>query len=114
MGSGSMVCSVQGTIIKVWVFGAHSTKVWSIGAPTGTEVFADSGMVTSAGWNVGLWELRQDRSRRRKSDLVQHLSKMAVATGATVEKGQVIGYVGSTESPQAPTLHFEVHVDGGP
>lgn len=41
-----------------------------------------------------------------------HLDRLAVATGETVKKGQVIGYVGNTGVSTAPHLHYEVHKDG--
>jgi murein DD-endopeptidase MepM/ murein hydrolase activator NlpD/phosphosulfolactate phosphohydrolase-like enzyme len=114
MGSGSMVWPVQGTITSKFGYRWGSFhKGVDIGAPTGTEVLAaDSGMVTSAGWNGGYGNCVKIDHGGGKVTLYAHLSKMAVATGATVEKGQVIGYVGSTGVSTGPHLHFEVHVDG--
>jgi murein DD-endopeptidase MepM/ murein hydrolase activator NlpD len=39
---------------------------------------------------------------------------LAVATGATVTKGQIIGYVGLTGYTTGPHLHFEVRIDNRP
>ena len=41
-----------------------------------------------------------------------HMSRIAVAEGQQVHKGDVIGYVGSTGRSTGPHLHYEVRVDG--
>ena len=40
--------------------------------------------------------------------LYGHMSRMAVKKGQTVERGQVIGYVGSTGDSTGPHVHYEV------
>jgi murein DD-endopeptidase MepM/ murein hydrolase activator NlpD len=41
-----------------------------------------------------------------------HLKEYAVQDGQVVERGQVIGYVGSTGQSSGPHLHYEVWQDG--
>lgn len=41
-----------------------------------------------------------------------HMSRMAVAPGMTVRRGQVIGYVGSTGLSTGPHLHYEMYRGG--
>ena len=41
-----------------------------------------------------------------------HLSKFAVANGQTINRGDVIGFVGSTGRSTSPHLHYEIWVNG--
>lgn len=84
-----------------------------LAAPTGTPVFATADGAVS----------RADRSRSyglviyldHGADLqtrYAHLSRMVVADGQEVRKGDLIGYVGSTGRSTGPHLHYEVRVEG--
>lgn len=44
--------------------------------------------------------------------LYAHMSKYIVKRGQKVQRGDIIGYVGSTGTSVAPHLHYEVHKDG--
>ncbi|MGH8959109.1 MAG: M23 family metallopeptidase, partial [Acidimicrobiia bacterium] len=46
--------------------------------------------------------------------LYAHQSKMAVSVGETIDRGQVVGYVGCSGSCTGPHLHFEVRKNGVP
>lgn len=85
-----------------------------IGAPEGTQIVAtDSGRVISAGFNnggFGNWTLIDHGSGLISG--YAHQSRLAVAGGQSVNRGQVIGYVGNTGYSTGPHLHFQM--GGGP
>ncbi len=43
-----------------------------------------------------------------------HLSRLNVASGQSVRKGDLIGFVGSTGRSTGPHLHYEMRVNGRP
>ena len=84
-----------------------------IGVPYGTPIYAaDSGQVISAeyhwswGNNVLIWHNGTYSTR------YAHCSSLAVSAGEYVEKGQIVGYVGSTGQSTGNHLHFEVYQNG--
>lgn len=84
-----------------------------IAAPTGTPVYATAdGIVGRADWfsSYGLY-ISIDHGADLETRYA-HLSRLAVAAGDRVEKGDLIGYVGSTGRSTGPHLHYEVRVDG--
>jgi murein DD-endopeptidase MepM/ murein hydrolase activator NlpD len=84
-------------------------------APSGTPVLAVSeGKVTSVGWQSGYGKVVEIKHSDKYSSLYAHLSKYAsqLAEGQSVEKGQVIAYIGRTGVATGPHLHFELHIDG--
>ncbi len=46
------------------------------------------------------------------SSLYAHLSTLGVDTGATVDRGDVVGLVGSTGTATGNHLHLEIRVNG--
>ncbi|MFA7587566.1 MAG: M23 family metallopeptidase, partial [Novosphingobium sp.] len=80
---------------------------------TGTPVYAPAdGTVSKAEWfsGYGLYialEHGGDLQTR-----YGHLSRLNVADGQQVRKGDLIGYVGSTGRSTGPHLHYEVRVAG--
>lgn len=88
-------------------------KGLDIGVPYGTPIYAsESGQVLSAeyhwswGNNVLIWHNGTYSTR------YAHCSSLAVSAGDYVQKGQIIGYVGSTGQSSGPHLHFEVYQNG--
>lgn len=84
-----------------------------IGASMGTSIVAaDSGTVIFAGWMNGYGNTTVIDHGGGISTLYAHQSKFTVGKGATVNKGQEIGKVGSTGWSTGPHLHFEVRING--
>ena len=84
-----------------------------LAAPTGTPVYATAdGVVGRADWysSYGLYiSINHGAAMETR---YAHLSRLAVAAGDNVKKGDLIGYVGSTGRSTGPHLHYEVRVDG--
>ena len=84
-----------------------------LAAPTGTPVYATAdGIVSRADWfsSYGLFiSIEHGASMQTRFG---HLSRLAVAAGDSVKKGDLIGYVGSTGRSTGPHLHYEVRVEG--
>jgi murein DD-endopeptidase MepM/ murein hydrolase activator NlpD len=84
-----------------------------LAAPYGTPVVAAvDGRVVTAGWHGGYGREVKLSSTGGIETIYGHMSRLAVAAGASVRRGQVIGYVGSTGLSTGPHLHYEVHVGG--
>jgi hypothetical protein len=84
-------------------------------AAPGTPVRASAdGRAQFAGWNGGYG--RQVRLGHGKglATSYSHMSRIAVAAGAFVRRGEVIGYVGSSGLSNGPHLHYEVYRNGRP
>jgi len=86
-----------------------------INARYGTPVHATaSGIVIHAGWDNGGGYGIQVEINHLNGFVTKyaHLSRVAVHVGDTVQRGDVIGYVGSTGYSVAPHLHYEVIQNG--
>lgn len=84
-------------------------------APTGTPTYAAAaGKVVIAGFSssAGNWVVI-DHGNGLVTKYMHH-SALAVSANQYVEKGQQIGYVGSTGQSTGPHLHFQVEVNGVP
>jgi len=81
-----------------------------LAAPRGTPVRAVAdGWVKEAEWMGGLGRAVQIEHMGDRVTTYGHLNEIApgIKDGATVERGQVIGYVGSTGLATGPHLHYE-------
>jgi len=84
-------------------------------APRGTPVRAvSSGKVTFAGRQSGYGNIIRIDHPGPYDTAYAHLDHIAESAreGATVEKGQIIGFVGATGLATGPHLHFEMYKDG--
>ncbi len=82
-------------------------------ASRGTPIVAVSdGRVISAGRAGGCGNAVKLQHGGNLQTRYCHMSRMAVSAGASVRRGQVIGYVGSTGLSTGPHLHYEMYRGG--
>ncbi|MCX7285709.1 MAG: M23 family metallopeptidase [Novosphingobium sp.] len=83
------------------------------GASWGAPIYATTdGRVNFAGWHGGHGNyVRLDHGGGIATGY-GHMSRIAVAPGMSVRRGQVIGYVGSTGLSTGPHLHYEMYRNG--
>jgi len=84
-----------------------------IDAGYGSPVVASAGgTVISAGWEGGYGKTVEISHGGGIVTRYAHLSTINVSGGQPVERGELIGLVGSTGYSTGPHLHFEVIIDG--
>ena len=82
-------------------------------APSGTAIHAaDSGVVILAKWSGGYGNCTIIDHGNGMSTLYAHQSRLGASVGQKVEKGEVMGYVGTTGNSTGNHLHFEVRKNG--
>lgn len=94
---------------------AQTHKGLDIAARMGTPIHAPArGLVTAAGID-GAYGISVDLSHGGGlTTKYGHMSKLVVKPGETVERGDLIGYVGRTGRATGPHLHYEVRLNGVP
>lgn len=93
--------------------GRRAHKGVDIAAPVGTPIRATAdGVVGMADWNGGYGLYVELDHGGNMETRYGHMSRIAVASGQQVRKGDIIGYVGSTGRSTGPHLHYEVRVAG--
>jgi murein DD-endopeptidase MepM/ murein hydrolase activator NlpD len=115
-GSGAFIWPVDGTFTSP--FGMRWGRLHAgidIAAAEGTPIrAADSGRVVLAAYTGGYGNYTCVSHSASLSTCYGHQSRYATSAGASVSKGQVIGYVGNTGNSFGAHLHFEVRVNGTP
>ena len=97
-------------------FGGYSTefhKGQDISAPYGSPVIATAdGVVVIAGRLRGYGQVVYVDHGNGISTRYGHLSRIDVAPGQIIKRGDNLGLVGSTGRSTGPHLHYEVRLDG--
>lgn len=84
-------------------------------ASIGTPVYATGkGVVKSAHYGSGYGKMVKIDHGFGYMSIYGHLSKYIVSKGDTVERGQLIGYTGSTGVSTGPHLHYEIRKNNRP
>jgi len=84
-----------------------------LAAPPGTPVYAAApGTVVSAGWNGVFGQAVEIDHGYGYRTLYGHLSRIEVRVGDQLEKGDLVGRVGSTGRSSGPHLHYTVFRNG--
>ena len=122
VSSGRIGWPLRGRIVSR--FGYRRHPLWGgfslhtgidIAAPYGKPIAsADSGEVIYSGWWDGYGKAVVIDHGRGYTTVYGHMSRIYMQTGQKVDKGQVIGLVGSTGFSTGPHLHFEIRYNGKP
>lgn len=93
--------------------GRRAHKGVDLAAPAGTPIRASAdGVVERADWFAGYGLYVALEHGGQIETRYGHMSRLNVAAGQSVRKGDVIGYVGSTGRSTGPHLHYEVRIAG--
>lgn len=93
--------------------GRRAHKGVDLAAPIGTPVYATAdGTISRADWfsSYGLYVAIEHGGNLQTR--YGHMSRLNVAAGQQVHKGDIIGFVGSTGRSTGPHLHYEVRIAG--
>ncbi|MEL6554364.1 MAG: peptidoglycan DD-metalloendopeptidase family protein [Cyanobacteria bacterium J06621_11] len=120
--SGKMITPTSGPITSHFGSRYHPVLGYSrfhagtdFGAATGTPILAaETGVVIFSGWYGGYGNTVILDHGDGMTTLYAHASRLNVAEGQAVRKGEVIAAVGTTGLSTGPHLHFEVRRSGEP
>ncbi|MCW1383240.1 M23 family metallopeptidase [Novosphingobium sp. KCTC 2891] len=113
INSGRALSSGFGMRVHPVLGGLRAHKGIDLPATTGTPIYATAdGVVGKADWFGGYGLYVQLEHGASLETRYGHMSRIAVAEGQHVRKGDVIGYVGSTGRSTGAHLHYEVRVAG--
>ena len=94
---------------------ARFHKGVDLAAASGTPIVAAAdGRIVAAGWHGGYGRQVAIAHGGGIQTSYSHMSRIGVASGEAVRRGQVIGYVGSSGLSTGPHLHYEVYKNGRP
>ncbi len=79
-----------------------------LGAPILAAAAGEVIIAKGAGWNGGYGNYIVIAHPNGTQTLYGHLSALAVTSGKSVTRGEIIGYLGNTGRSTGPHLHFEV------
>ena len=86
-----------------------------IGCPARDTVVAPAnGIVVKAEWTGGYGNMVELDHGNGLTTRYGHLSRIGIAVGSAVQRGQLIGLVGSTGRSTGAHLHFEVRLNDKP
>lgn len=122
VGSGTMAMPLHAQVTSPFgwrrhpIFGVRKfhTGVDLAGANHSAIRAADSGNVLYTGWYGGYGKVVIVSHGKGMATLYAHMCQTAVQAGQNVQKGDIVGYEGTTGFSTGPHLHFEVRVNGKP
>ena len=110
---GVKLTSSYGMRVHPVLGGRRAHKGIDLAGPVGTPVYATAdGVVSKAEWfsSYGLYvSLEHGGALQTRYG---HMSRLNVAGGQHVRKGDIIGFIGTTGRSTGPHLHYEVRVNG--
>ncbi len=120
-GSGSAQPGFYGDPVPGGVItqGIHGWNAVDIGAARGTPIrAAAAGVVivsrSNGAWNGAYGNYVVITHNNDTQTLYAHMAHATVSSGESVQKGQIIGYVGMTGMTTGPHVHFEVRGAANP
>ena len=109
--SGQFVWPTQGIITQYFSWYHPAIDIANPAEPL--DVAADSGVVIHAGWDTtGYGNMVMIDHQNGFKTLYGHLSVISVVIGQHVNKGDVIGRMGSDGHSTGPHTHFEIYENG--
>lgn len=110
---GVRLTSDYGMRVHPVLGGRRAHKGVDLAAPVGTPIYATAdGTISRADWfsSYGLYVSIEHGGNLETR--YGHMSRLNVAAGQQVRKGDIIGFVGTTGRSTGPHLHYEVRVAG--
>ena len=73
-----------------------------------------NGTILKAGWTGGYGNLVEVDHGNGLISRYGHLSKVEVVVGDAIQRGQLLGFIGSTGRSTGPHLHYEIRLNDKP